>query len=414
VNLSIKVLQALFKDKQAVFGANLFLYGGNIMEFTLNEEQKMVKEMAKRFSDEEIAPYARENDIEEKFPYDILKKMASLGLMGATVPAAYGGAGLDFISEAIIFEEVGRGCSSVRTIISVQMSLVELSILKRGTEEQKQKYLPRLCSAELLGSFALTEPDAGSDAASIKTTADKKGDGWVLNGSKTWISTGNIADISIVFARTDPQAGKKGITAFIVEKGAPGFSSKEIKGKLGLRAADTAELFFEDCFVPQKNILGAPGDGLKIALAALDNGRYGVAAGCVGIMQGCVDACVKYSKERHQFGRPIASFQLVQDMIARMYVDLTAARLLTYRAGDLKNKGIRNTLETSVAKYFASEAAVRAATDAIQIHGAYGYSNEYPVERYMRDAKVATIYEGTSQIQKLIIGEHLLEIKAFV
>ena len=390
------------------------------MDFELSEEQTMIKETAKRFADEVISPVARENDILERFPSDILKKLAAIGFLGGPVPPEYGGAGLDFISDAIIFEEIGRGCSSVRTILSVQVSLVELIILKWGTEAQRKKYLPKLCKGEMLGSFALTEPEAGSDPAGIKSTALKKGSNWVLNGSKTWISTGSVADICIVFARTDPSRGctpgqgSKGISAFIIEKNTPGFTSREIKGKLGLRAANTAELFFQDCPVPENALLGKDGEGLKIALSALDNGRYGVAAGCVGIIQGCIDACVKYAKERVQFGRPIASFQLVQDMIARMVVDCEAARLLVYRAGHLKNKGVRNTLETSIAKYFASEAAVRAAIDAIQVHGGYGYSNEYPVERYLRDAKVATIYEGTSQIQKLIIGENVLGVRAFV
>ena len=384
------------------------------MEFELNEGQKMVRETAKRFADEEIIPYARENDVMERFPMEILRKMAPIGFLGGPIPEEYGGAGLDFISDAIVFEEIGRGCSSVRTIVSVQVSLVELSILHWGTEEQKRRFLPLLCRGELLGAFAITEPEAGSDAVSIKTSAVKKGDGWLINGSKTWISTGDVADIVVIFAQTDPSKGHKGITAFIVEKGTPGFTTREIKGKLGLRSADTAQLFFEECPIPDSALLGNVGEGFKIAMSSLDNGRYGVAAGCVGIIQGCIDACVKYAQERHQFGRPIASFQLVQDMIARMVVDRDAARLLVYRAGDLKNRGIRNTLETSIAKYFASEAAMRAATDAIQVHGAYGYSNEYPVERYLRDAKVATIYEGTSQIQKLIIGEHVLGIKAFV
>lgn len=384
------------------------------MDFELTEDQRMIREMAKRFADEEIIPFARENDVMERFPIEILKKMASIGFLGGPIPEEYGGAGLDFISDAIVFEEIGRGCSSVRTIVSVQVSLVELSILHWGNEEQKRRFLPLLCKGEILGAFAVTEPEAGSDAASIKTSAVKKGDGWVVNGSKTWISTGDVADIVVIFAQTAPSKGHKGITAFIVEKGIPGFTTREIKGKLGLRSADTAQLFFEECHIPDSALLGNVGEGFKIAMSSLDNGRYGVAAGCVGIIQGCIDACVKYAQERHQFGKPIASFQLVQDMIARMVVDLDAARLLVYRAGDLKNRGIRNTLETSIAKYFASEAAVRAATDAIQIHGAYGYSNEYPVERYLRDAKVATIYEGTSQIQKLIIGEHVLGIKAFV
>lgn len=384
------------------------------MDFELTEEQRMVRETAKRFADNEIMPYARENDVQERFPTEIIKKLGKVGFLGGPVPEKYGGAGLDFISDAIIFEEIGRACSSVRTIVSVQVSLVELILLNWGTEAQKTRYLPRLCKGEILGSFALTEPEAGSDPAGIKTTAIKKDGKWVLNGSKTWISTGGVADVCIAFAKTDPAKGAKGIAAFIVEKGAPGFASREIKGKLGLKAANTAELFFEDCALPEDALLAKEGDGLKLALSALDNGRFGVAAGCVGIIQGCIDASVRYAKERKQFGRPIASFQLVQDMISRMVVDVEAARLLVYRAGHLKNRGVRNTLETSVAKYFASEAAVRAATDAIQVHGGYGYSNEYPVERYLRDAKVATIYEGTSQIQKLIIGEHVLGVRAFV
>ncbi|MBI5562049.1 MAG: acyl-CoA dehydrogenase family protein [Deltaproteobacteria bacterium] len=384
------------------------------MDFDLTDEQKLIKETVRRFADEEIIPHARDNDVHGRFPADIIAKMGAIGLLGGVVPERYGGSGLDFIADAVIFEEIGRACSSVRTIVSVQVSLAELSILTWGSEGQKTRFLPGLCKGEILGAFALTEPHAGSDAAGIRTTAIKKGGGWLLNGSKTWISTGNRADISIVFAKTSPEAGAKGISAFIVGKDSPGFTSTEIKGKMGLRSADTASLFFHDCLVPEDAMLGKPGDGLKIALASLDNGRYGVAAGCVGIIQACIDASVKYAKEREQFGRPIAGFQLVQDMIARMHVDAEAARLLVYRAGHLKNKGVRNTLETSVAKYFASEAAVRAATDAIQVHGGYGYSDEYPVERYLRDAKVATIYEGTSQIQKLIIGEHLTGIKAFV
>lgn len=384
------------------------------MDFEFSEEQRMIRETARRFVDEEVIPFERGFDAEERFPADIIKKMAPLGFMGAVIPEKYGGAGLDYISDAIVFEEIARGSFSLRTIVSVQVSLVEYIIYTHGTEEQKERYLPRLCKGEILGSFALTEPGAGSDAASIKTSARKAGRGWVLNGQKTWISSGSVSDISIVFAQTDPAKGHRGIAAFIIEKGTPGFTTRDIKGKLGVRAANTAELFFEECVVPDGALIGGAGEGFKTAMDALDNGRYGVAAGCVGLMEACVEACVKYSKERIQFGRPIASFQLIQDMIARMAVDRDAARLLVYRAGHLKNKGVRNTLETSIAKYFASEAAVRAATDAVQVFGAYGYSNENPVERYLRDAKVATIYEGTSQIQKLIIGEHILGIKAFV
>lgn len=383
------------------------------MDFELNEAQKKLQAAARDFTDREIVPAARENDINELFPDDILQKMAPLGFLGALVPPEYGGAGLDYISQAIILEEVGRGCSSLRTILSVQLSLVEYSLLKWGTDEQKDKYLPGLCSGRLLGAFALTEPGAGSDAASIRTIATRKKDGWVLNGSKTWITTGGHADVLIIFAHTSPEEGHRNIAAFIVEKGCPGFTTKEIKGKLGLKSANTAELFFENCLIPPEAILGAEGEGFKIALSALDNGRFGVAAGCVGIIQACVEASVKYARERVQFKKPIASFQSVQDLIARMAVDRDASRLLVYRAAEMKNRGLRNTTESSIAKYFASEAAVRAALDAIQVHGAYGYSNQYPVERYLRDAKVTTIYEGTSQIQKLIIGESLLGVRAF-
>jgi len=379
----------------------------------LTERQCQVRDHARRFTDEEIIPVARENDAKERFPAEIIRKMGASGLLGGVILAEYGGSGFDNISDALIFEEIGRGCSSVRTTLSVQISLVEQLINSWGSEEQKKRYLPRLCRGEILGCFALTEPGAGSDAAGIKTLATPKGNGWVLNGTKTWISNGGIAEIALVFARTDPSKGHLGISVFIVEKGTPGFSSLEIKGKLGLRASNTAGLTFKECSIPGDALLGKVGEGFRIAMAALDNGRYGVAAGCVGIMTGCIDACVTYARERKQFGRPIATFQLVQEMIARMVVDRDAARLLVFRAGELKDRGVGSTLETSIAKYFASEAAVRAALDAIQIHGAYGYSNSYPVERYLRDAKVATIYEGTSQIQKLIIGEHVLGIRAF-
>lgn len=383
------------------------------MDFELNEAQRKLQEAARDFTDTEIVPVARENDINERFPEDILRKMAPLGFLGALVPEKYGGAGLDYISQAIILEEVGRGCSSLRTILSVQLSLVEYSLLKWGTDGQKDRYLPGLCSGVLLGAFALTEPGAGSDAASIKTIAVRKKDGWSLTGSKTWITTGGRADVLIIFARTSPEEGHRNVAAFIVENGAPGFRTKEIKGKLGLKSANTAELFFENCLIPEDALLGAEGEGFKIALCALDNGRFGVAAGCVGIIQACIEASVKYARERVQFKKPIASFQSVQDLIARMAVDRDASRLLVYRAAEMKNRNLRNTTESSIAKYFTSEAAVRAATDAIQVHGAYGYSNQYPVERYLRDAKVTTIYEGTSQIQKLIIGESLLGVRAF-
>lgn len=384
------------------------------MYLDLTDEQRAVREMARKFADEYIIPVARDNDINERFPGDIIERMGDLGLLGGPIPVEYGGAGLDYISHALVTEEIGKACSSVRTTISVQISLVELSLASWGTEEQKRRYLPAMCSGKLIGCFGLTEPNAGSDPSGMETSAVADGDHWVLNGHKIWISNGGVAGLAIVFAQTDKSKGNRGIGAFLVDRVTPGFSTRDMHGKLGLRASNTGELILEDCRIPKDQLLGKVGEGFKVAMSALDNGRYSVAAGCVGIGQGCVDASVRYAKERKQFGRAIGSFQLVQDLIARMIVDTEAARLLVFRAGHLKNQGRRCTREISMAKYFASEAAVRCALDAIQVHGSYGYSNEYPVERYLRDAKVATIYEGTSQIQKLLIASHDLGIRAFV
>ncbi|MFQ5856509.1 MAG: acyl-CoA dehydrogenase family protein [Anaerolineae bacterium] len=383
------------------------------MNFDLTPEQEMVKKTAKEFADNEIMPGARERDRQEIFPWEIIREMAQLGFLAPTLPAKYDGMGLDYISEAIIFEEIGRADSSVRTTLSVQISLTELPILQFGTEEQKQKYLPKLASGEWIGCFGLTEPQAGSDAANQQTRAAKDGNEWVLNGRKMWISSGGIASLAIVFAQTDPELKHRGLAAFLVETDTPGFSTQDIHNKLGLRSSNTAELILEDVRVPAENLLGEVGQGFKIAMYALDQGRYGVASGCVGIIQGCIDTSVKYAQEREAFGQPIAGFQLVQELIADMVLDCEAARLLVYRAGHLKNKGVANTRETSLAKWYASEAAVRAALNAIQVHGGYGYSDEYPVERYLRDAKVATLYEGTTQIQKLIIGRATTGISAF-
>jgi alkylation response protein AidB-like acyl-CoA dehydrogenase len=384
------------------------------MNFDLTSEQEMVKKAAKEFADNEIMPGARERDRQEIFPRDLIREMAKLGFLGPTVPEKYGGMGLDYISEALIFEEVGRADSSIRTTLSVQVSLTELPILHFGTEEQKQKYLPKLATGEWIGCFGLTEPQAGSDAANQQTRAVKDGNEWVLNGRKIWISNGGIANLALVFAQTDPALKHRGIATFLVETDTPGFSTQNIHNKLGLRSSNTAELILEDVRVPAENVLGEVGQGFKIAMYALDQGRFGVASGCVGIIQGCIDASVKYAQEREAFGRPIAGFQLVQELIAEMVLDAEAARLLVYRAGYLKNKGMPNTRETSLAKWYASEAAVKAALNAIQVHGGYGYSDEYPVERYLRDAKVATLYEGTTQIQKLIIGRATTGISAFV
>lgn len=384
------------------------------MNFDLTEEHRLIRETVHRFAEQEIVPVASDIDRAGQFPHELVQRMSTLGLLGGPIPKEYGGSGLDFISHAILTEEVGKADSSLRTTISVQVSLVELSILRWGTEEQKQRYLPKLCTGHLLGCFGLTEPNAGSDPAGMETTATRRENQWLLNGTKTWISNATVADVALVFAQTDKAKGYHGIAAFLIDKETPGFSTRPITGKLGLRSSDTGELLFENCIVADDSLLAAAGEGFKVAMSALDNGRYSVAAGSVGIIQGCLDACTQYATTRQQFGKPIGSFQLVQDMIAKMAVDLDAARLLVYRVGHLKNQGLPHTVESSIAKYFASEAAVRAASDAVQIFGAYGYSEESVVARYYRDAKVATIYEGTSQIQKLLIGSHVLGIKAFV
>ena len=311
-------------------------------------------------------------------------------------------------------EQVGRADSSARTVVSVQTSLVAGSIERWGTEEQKREWLPQLCSGEALGCFALTEPEAGSDPASMRTRAKKTDSGWTITGNKMWISMGNVSELALVFAQTDPEKKHKGLACFLVPTSTEGYGSQEIHGKLGLRSSDTAEISLDEVQVPDDALLGEVGDGFKIAMSALDNGRYSVAAGCVGICDGCVDASVEYAKERKQFGVPIASFQLVQELIADMIVKRDAARLLVYRAGDLKDRGVRNTVETSIAKYYATEAAVECANSAIQVHGGSGYVDDYPVERYLRDARVTTLYEGTSQIHKLIIGRDATGINAMV
>ncbi|NOR54277.1 MAG: acyl-CoA dehydrogenase [Candidatus Aminicenantes bacterium] len=383
------------------------------MDFDFNEEQKMVQETIRKFAKEEIAPVAAENDKKAQFPHDIFKKLAELGFMGTPIPEEYGGAGFDNITNAIVAEEIGRVDSSLRGTYSVQVSLVELPILKFGNEEQKKKYLPKLSSGEWIGCYGLTEPNSGSDPASMESTAEEDGDYYVLNGQKTWITNAGIADLAIVYAKTDKEAGARGITGFLVERGFKGFLTRDLHDKLGLRASNTGEIFLENCRVPKENVLGEINKGFKVALGTLDFGRYTVAAGCVGLAQGCIDICKEYAKQRIQFGKPIASFQLVQQMIADMVVECEAGRLLVYRAGDLKNKEIRNTRETSIAKYYCSEMVNRVAYKAIQIHGGYGFSGEYDVERFYRDARINTLYEGTSQIQQLIIGAFELGIKAF-
>jgi alkylation response protein AidB-like acyl-CoA dehydrogenase len=383
-----------------------------LIDFELTDEQRLVRETAREFTDREIVPVARENDRHERFDTDLVQKIGDMGYLGAIVSEEYGGRGLDYRTYGLIVEEIGRGDSSARTVVSVQTSLVCSSIERWGSEEQKHEWLPRLCAGEALGCFGLTEPDTGSDAASLKTRATQVDGGWRMSGQKQWISLGNYAKVALIFAQTDPEKGHRGIACFLVPTDAEGFSSQEVHGKLGLRASDTAELALDGVEVGGDALLGEVGDGFKIAMSALDSGRFSVASGCVGICQGCVDASVEYSKAREQFGRPIASFQLVQEMLADMVVDTDAARGLVWRSAWLKDTGQPNTRETSVAKLFATEAAVRCANTAIQVHGGSGYVDDYPVERYLRDARVTTLYEGTSQIQKLIIGRALTGVNA--
>ena len=384
------------------------------MDLDLTPEQELIRKTARDFAEREIAPYAADYDRKEEFPRAILEKMKPLGFLGAPLPQEYGGMGVDAVSYALIIEEIARADSSVRSIISVNCSLVGLTILKWGTEAQKNEWLPKIASGESLGCFGLTEPGSGSDAASLQTRARRDGDDWVLSGTKMFITNGTVAGVALIMAQTDPPLGAKGIAAFVVPTDTPGFTANEIHGKLGLRASSTAELVLQDVRVADTAMLGGIGDGMKVALSALDNGRVGLGASCVGLAQACLDSALAYSKERKQFGKPIAGFQLIQEMLAEMHVEIEAARLLVWRAASLKDKGIRNTLEASVAKFYASEAAVKCANLAIQVHGGYGYIDEYPVGRYLRDARVTTLYEGTSQIQKLIIGRHLTGENAFV
>ena len=385
-----------------------------MIDFELTDEQRLIRDTAREFTDGEIVPRARDNDRNEHFDTDLVKKIADMGFLGAIVPEEYGGRGVDYRTYALITEEIGRGCSAMRTVVSVQTSLVCSTLARWGNEEQKQEWLPRLCSGEALGCFGLTEPDTGSDASNLKTRAEKVDGGWKLNGGKMWISLGNHAKLALVFAQTDPSLKHRGIACFLVPTDSPGFSSQEIHGKLGLKGSDTASLGLDGVEVADSTLLGEVGDGFKIAMSALDSGRYSVAAGCVGICQGSVDASVAYSKERMQFDRPIASFQLVQEMIADMVVETEAARALVWRAGWTKDMGRPSTTETSIAKLYATEAAVKCANTAIQVHGGSGYVDDYPVERYLRDARVTTLYEGTSQIQKLIIGRAVTGVNALV
>ena len=382
------------------------------VDFQINSEQELIRATAHEFAEREIAPHARDWDRAEEIDRSLVPKLADAGYLGAGWDEQYGGSGLDTVSYALVVEELGKADSSVRGIVSVNVGLVGKTIARFGNEEQKREWLPKLASGEALGCYALTEPGCGSDAAALVTRAERDGDGWVLTGSKTFITLGSWASVALVFARTGAE-GPKGITCFLVPTDADGFESRPIKGKLGLRAQDTAELSLDGVRVPDENRLGELDAGFRVAMSALDVGRISLAAGCVGIAQGCLDASVAYSRERSAFGRPIAGFQLVQELIAEIAVETEAARLLAWRAAALADAHVPHTLESSVAKLYASEVAVRAANNAVQVFGGYGYVDEYPVGKYLRDARVTTLYEGTSQIQKLIIGRALTGESAF-
>jgi alkylation response protein AidB-like acyl-CoA dehydrogenase len=385
-----------------------------VIDDALTDEQRLIRETARDFTDNEIVPRARESDRAARFDLELARRLGEMGYLGAPVAEEYGGRGLDFLTYGLIVEEVGRGDSAMRTVVSVQTSLVCGSIECWGTQDQRREWLPRLCAGEAFGCFGLTEPDTGSDAAALRTRAEKVDGGWRLSGQKMWISLGNVAEVALVFAQTAPERRHKGLACFLVPTGSDGFATQEIHGKLGLRASDTAAIGLDGVEVPDDALLGEVGDGFKVAMSALDSGRYSVAAGCVGICEGCVQASVDYAKERTQFDVPIASFQLVQEMIAEMIVRRDAARLLVRRAALLKDAGKPSTVETSIAKLYATESAVECANLAIQVHGGSGFVDDYPVERYLRDARVTTLYEGTSQIQKLIIGRDATGINAMV
>lgn len=379
------------------------------MNFEFSEEQNMLRKTVRDFTDKEIMPYIAEWDREGKFDVRIINRLAELGLMGVCIPEKYGGSGMDYNALAIVCEELERGDTAFRTAVSVHTGLNSMTLLQWGTEDQKKRYLFPQAKGEKIGAFGLTEPGAGSDVAALETTAVKNGNYYILNGQKTWISLCDLADHFLVFAYTGDKSEKhKGISAFIVERAWEGFSSKAIKGKHGIRSGNTGELFFDNVKVPKENLLGVEGEGFKIAMSALDNGRFTVAAGAVGQIIACLEASVKYCHERETFGKDIGRHQLVQQMIAKMEAGLQMSRLLVYRAGELKNQGKRNTRETSLAKWQACDFANQAADDAVQIHGAYGYSDEYPVERYLRNSKAPVIYEGTREVHTIMQAEYVL------
>ena len=378
------------------------------MAYQLNEEQRMIRAMVREFAREVVLPTAAERDRTKEFPAENLKKMGELGLMGMNVPPEYNGAGVDSVSYSLALQEIGYACASTAVVMSVHNSVACGPVYLYGSEHQKETYLKPLAAGNMLGSFALTETSAGSDPASQKTKAVKDGDSYVINGTKMFITSGKTSDLTVVTAYTAREKKHRGISAFVVEKGTPGFYVGKEEDKMGLRASDTVELIFEDCRVPSENLLGQEGDGFVIAMASLDGGRIGIASKSVGLAQACLDAAVSYAKERVQFNKPISRFQGIRWMIADMATQIEAARLLTFNAAAMKDRGENFSGAASMAKLFASEMANKVAYQALQIHGGYGYMKEFPVERYYRDVRVFTIYEGTSEIQRIVIANNII------
>ncbi|WP_027719461.1 acyl-CoA dehydrogenase [Desulfovirgula thermocuniculi] len=379
------------------------------MPYQLTDEQIMMRDTVRRLAQNEFAPRAVEIDRQHRFPRENIQRMAELGLMGIPIPEEWGGAGCDFLSYIIAVEEISRACASTGVILAVHTSLACFALLQFGTQEQKERYLRRLASGEWLGAYALTEANAGSDPANLSTTARLEGDYYIVNGSKLFITSAGEADLYVTFVRTSPGSRHKGISCLLVERDTPGFTVGKIEEKMGLHGDPTGELIFDNARVPRANLLGAEGEGFKIAMSLLDGGRIGIGAQALGIAQAAFDVALDYAKKRVQFGRPIAEFQAIQFMLADMATRIDAARLLVYRAARLKDMGLPHSKEASMAKLFATDTAMQVTTDAVQILGGYGYCKEYPVERYMRDAKVTQIYEGTNQIQRLVIARHLLK-----
>ena len=381
------------------------------MMFQLTEEQRMIRDMVREFSRQVLAPTAMERDRTKEFPAENLRQMAELGLMGMMVPTEYDGSGADTVSYVLALSEIAYSCAATAVVMSVHNSIVCESIMRWGNEDQKKRLLTRLARGEIIGAFALTEPEAGSDPVRQSTTAVRDGDHYVLNGTKRFITSGKNAGVVIVTAKTDPEKRHKGISAFLVEKGFPGFNVGKTESKMGLRASDTVDLLFDDCRVPAENLLGNEGDGFKIAMTALDGGRIGIAAQSVGVAQAALDAAVKYAKQREQFGQPISKFQGLRWIVADMATELEAARQLMLSAAGMKDRGESYTMQASMAKLFASEMVNRVTAKAVQIHGGYGFTDEYPVERFYRDARVFTIYEGTSEIQRVVISNKIFRDK---